>query len=100
MYFLTVVVKVFDLPPAYGCTGRPEVITRESTCGLKNSYRAYKVLAFPNIELNSNLIPIAIIFFLNVDLAFMCLLQMNIRCDIVSFRRQVLHLGLSVKRKR
>ena len=28
MHFLTVVVKEFDLPPAYGCIGRPEVITR------------------------------------------------------------------------
>ena len=49
MHFLTVVVKVFDLPPAYGCTGRPEVITHENTCGLKNSYRACKVLALRNL---------------------------------------------------
>ena len=27
MHFLTVVVKVFELPRAYGCIGRPEVIT-------------------------------------------------------------------------
>ena len=100
MHFLTVVVKVFDLPSAYDCTEWPEVITLEDTCGLKNSYRACKVLALRNIGPNSNLIPISLIFFLNVNLAFVCLLQVNIRSDIVSSRRQVLHLGFSVKRKR
>ena len=39
MHFLTVVVKVFDLPLAYGCTGWPEVITLENTCGLRSSLR-------------------------------------------------------------